>query len=95
MADIFNLTAALDAQTYASGSTMTLTVSGTVAGQSSATDTISILITASDGSTTTLSAGPVTVNTTTAPTWAITSVTDGAGRKWTVGSTGKTATATA
>jgi hypothetical protein len=95
MGDTFNLTAALNAQTYATGALMTLTVSGSVTGVTSATDTISILITASDGTTTTLSAGPVTVTKAAPLTFKITSVTDGGGRVWAIGSAGNTATATA
>lgn len=102
MADTFNVTASFDKSSYNQGDTMTLTISGddvlitTTTTAEAVSGTISL--TAADGSTSTLTfpAG-VTVNVTTTTTTPesvkMTSVTDSAGRTWTVAASGLTATA--
>ena len=92
MADTFNLTAKFDKDTYNVGDTMTVSVTGTVENAPS-NISATINIKASDGATSVLTATAAL-----APgelTWVIDSVTDTAGRTWTVAEDGHSASAIA
>lgn len=93
MTDVFNLVAAFDKTSYVPGEPMTITVTGDVTNGSTVPVSATILVTAADGSTTSLAA--VSSVTGAVETWGITSVTDTTTRTWTVAADGKSATATA
>lgn len=104
MTDTFNVTASFDKTTYNKGDTMTLTISGgdvltTTTNQQVPSGTLTLTITAADGATSTITMGPVEVNTpvttTTPESVKMTAVSDTSGRVWTISSGGLTATAIA
>ena len=93
MADVFNLTAGFDKASYNPGDTMVLSVTGSVTAGNPTPVSATLTVTAQDGTTTVLAAAS---SVTGAPeTWAITAVSDTAGRTWTIAADGKSASATA
>ena len=97
MTDTSNVTWTFDKQSYNTGETITATLSGTVtAGDVSTTDAVSGSIVDDTGATVPLAVADLTIVTPGAPVgFKFGSVTDTAGRVWTVSADGKTATAIA
>jgi hypothetical protein len=91
--DTFNLTASFDKASYLPGDKITLSVAGAVTSGTATPIEATITVTAADGATTSISATSQVSDVDEA--WAITAVTDTAGRTWAVASDGKSATTTA
>jgi Bacterial Ig-like domain (group 3) len=100
MGDVFNVTAAYDKATYNKGDLMTVTISGgdvLTQVNSAQSGTLTLTITAADGSTTSIALPDVTINTTTTTPESvkITGAVDSTARPWTIASNGLSVTATA
>jgi hypothetical protein len=100
MTDTFNVTAAYSANSYSTGNTMVVTISGNdvlTTTSNGVSGNLSITVLAADGATEVLTLAPTTVviTTSTPESVKMTAIADTSGRVWTIANSGLTATATA